>query len=48
MTDPSFIALVEKADGMELNDQERGGVVRVLKRDIKYYTKIPPPSSWRS
>ena len=41
MTDPSFTALVEKADGMELNDQERG-VVRVLKRDIKYYTKIPP------
>ncbi len=41
ITDPSFTSLVEKADGMELNDQERG-VVRVLKRGIKYYTRIPP------
>lgn len=41
ITDPSFIALVEKAEGAELNDYERG-VVRVLKREIKYNTKIPP------
>lgn len=42
VTDERFIRLVEKAESIEdLNDYERG-VVRVLKREIRFYTKVPP------
>ncbi|RLG46759.1 MAG: carboxypeptidase M32 [Thermoproteota archaeon] len=39
MTHPEFVSLVESA--RPANDFERG-VVRVLKRDIEYYQKLPP------
>lgn len=29
-------------DAKDLTDFERGGVIRVLKRELKYYTSIPP------
>lgn len=42
LLDPEFIELVEKAGSREgLNDHERG-VVRVLKRSIDRYRKLPP------
>ncbi|AIF69807.1 peptidase M32 [Palaeococcus pacificus DY20341] len=41
MLEPKFVELVEKAEGLELNDYERG-VVRVLKRDIKIAKAFPP------
>ncbi len=39
MTHPEFVSLVESA--RPRNDFE-AGVIRVLKRDIEYYTKLPP------
>lgn len=40
LTDPHFVALVERAEKEDLNDYERG-VVRVLKRSIHYYSSLP-------
>ena len=39
LTHPEFVTLVESVDPK--NDFERG-VIRVLKRDIEYFTKLPP------
>jgi len=39
--DPGFVNLVRRAEGEDLNDYEKG-IVRVLKRDIEYYEKLPP------
>lgn len=41
MLDEEFVKLIDKADGEELTDIERG-VVRMLKRDLKFYRKVPP------
>jgi len=42
VTDEKFLSLVDKLDGAEaLNDYEKG-LARVLKRDTKFYTKLPP------
>lgn len=38
--DPEFISLIEKASEEELNDYEKG-IIRVLKRNLKYYQKLP-------
>ncbi len=42
MTDEKFIKALEKAERVEdLNEYERG-VVRVLKRDLRFFIKVPP------
>jgi len=41
-SDPDFLALIDRLDGESgLNDYEKG-LVRVLRRDTKFYTKLPP------
>lgn len=39
---PEFVELVEKAKDLELNEYERGGVVRVLDREIRISKSFPP------
>ncbi|MEM4672422.1 MAG: carboxypeptidase M32 [Sulfolobales archaeon] len=42
VTEERFLKAVERAEAIEdLNDYERG-VIRVLKREIRYYTRVPP------
>jgi len=42
MLDEKFVKLIEKAEEeKDLTDVERG-IVRVLKRDLKYYQRVPP------
>jgi len=42
MLDEKFVKLVEKAEEeKDLTDVEKG-IVRVLKRDLKYYQRVPP------
>lgn len=42
MLDEKFVKLIEKAEEeKDLNDVERG-IVRVLKRELKFYQRVPP------
>lgn len=42
MLDEKFVKLIERAEEeKDLNDVERG-IVRMLKRDLKFYQKVPP------
>jgi carboxypeptidase Taq len=36
-----FIDLIKKAGSVDLNDAEKG-ILRILKRNLKYYQKLPP------
>lgn len=42
MLDEKFVKLIEKAEGeKDLTDAERG-IIRVLRRDLRYFQRVPP------